>query len=324
MFVLLWQTAFFFSLWSGSFVTDGAVLNILAPSAPSAIGQLQYGTNSTLSAAVPMDFKIFIQEQRGPKLPGKLCLQTAVQVIGKHLALEDFIGRIPTQGWSQSNLVISVSTQGVTGNSIQRRYVIWGIFQALAQMIRENDFRSAIFRLEWRGAPVGSVAFYPGNDIAEIDLPNKSKFLTKLVLPTLSNDTGGNDSALLVPGALREPVLQVTLVQTYPALSLNLYGIFMNLIGLLMVSAEQGEDKILDYVYLMKLGDYGVQVLVAGGNDPLRPPPTRPPYLKYRWIIKAVAMTPSLMASRGHSDAFRIQMLLDQVQIGTITVEGLP
>lgn len=102
---------------------------------------------------------IMLDEPRGPKFLPTLLLEVAVHVIGRKLAREDFTGRIPAQGWSEANIVISVATQGVTGNSIQRRCVIWGISEGLTRMVREKDFRSAIFRLEWRGAFVATMAF---------------------------------------------------------------------------------------------------------------------------------------------------------------------
>lgn len=135
-------------------MTGAAFLN--TPSVPKSVTQLQYVSNATLSASVPADFKAIVQELRGPKLTSVLCLQIAVHLIDKHLALEDFTRRIPGQGWSHCNVVISVSTQEVEGNSIEKRYIIWGIFEALSKMVREKNFNSALFRLEWRGVLVGS------------------------------------------------------------------------------------------------------------------------------------------------------------------------
>lgn len=314
MHTLSWHFNFFSSLWSASFVTGAAWSNILTPSAPADNNHLPHRTNLTLSAGSPTDFKAILQEQRGSKLPGELCLQTAIQVIGEYLALENFFGPIPAQAWSRSNLVISVSTQGVRGNSIERRCVIWGIFEALTQIVREEDFRSAIFRLEWHGVLVGSVAFHRG-DVAGVDPQSNQTYMPQLVSPTLLNITGDNQSAVLTPYPLAVPKLELRLSRITPPQPLYLYGILMNLIGLLMQAAEQSED-IIKEPYTLSVGNYGVQISMGGGSSPV--PPTTPPFLNYVSIIKAVTCIPALLDRLKISEAFRILLLLDK---GTILVD---
>lgn len=294
------------------------MLNILSPSAPARISPLQDGSNLTVPEGVPNGFEAIVQEPRGPKLRQISCFMAAIEIIGEHLALETFTGRIPAQGWSQSNTVISVSTQGLAQNGIERRYVIWGIFKALDQMVQEKNFRSAIFRLEWRGNLVGKVAFHPA-DLVGVDAGGQPTNINRPIFQPFSNGTGSSDSALYVPAGVGDLGLETKFFWLGPpSQPLDFYGIFMNLLGVLMQAAEQSENRIIRETYTTSVG-YGVKITISAGSRAKLP--TRPPFLKYRWIIKTVALIPRTLAPMAALDAFRIELLLYKVPFGMILVE---
>ena len=316
--MLFWHAILCSSSCSHSLVTDAAVLNILSPSGSGRISQFPDGTNLTVPEGVPNGFDAIIQEPRGPRLRHFLCFMAAVEVIGEHLALGDFTGRIPAQGWSQSDTVISLSTQGLAENSIQRRYAIWGIFKALGQMVQEKNFRSAIFRLEWRGTLVGKVAFYPADPVG-VDAGGQPTNINRLSFLPPPNGTDTRDSALYDPTDVEDLGLEANFFWLGPPTQpLDFYGIFMNLLGVLMQAAEQSENRIIRETYTTSVG-HGVQITIFAGSS--SKPPTRRPFLTYRWIIKTVALIPRILAPMAVSDAFRIEMLLYKVPFGMILVE---
>lgn len=318
--ILLWSIALFSVLWPGSFAARAALLNTLL--VPSSITQVQHVFNSSsLAAGIPSDFNVgLLHGPRGSKLLPTLLLEVAVHVIGRTLAREDFTGRIPAQGWSEANIVISVGTQGVIGNSIERRCVIWGISEGLAKMIRDKDFRSAIFGLEWRGASVGTIAFHTG-DVTGIDTQSKSANVSQPVSLGTSSRSNIDEFTPSVPSALGEPILNVRFywIGDRPTQLLDKYGIYMNLIGALMYSAEKIGSQIIRNRYSISVGDYGVQVVIGAASS--SQPHTRAHPMNHGDIITAVTLIPGILASLKASAAFEVVLSFDNVRIGQIVVE---
>ncbi len=317
--VLLCPIALLSVLWPGSFAARAAFLNTLL--VPSNITQVQHVFNSSSLADPPSDLQaIMVQEPRGSKLPSVRLFEVAIHVIGRKLALEDFTGRIPAQGWSEANIVISVGTQGVIENSIERRFVMWGIFEGLTQMVRDKDFRSAIFRLEWHGAFVGTIAFHTG-DLDGIDTQNNPANVSQPVSLSLSSNSNIDDFTPSVSSALGDSTLVTRFywIGGEPTQLLDKYGIYMNLIGVLLASAEHFENKIIRKAYKISAGNYGVEIMIGGASTP--PPPTRPPYLKHNLVIRAVTTIPETLALLKASAAFKVTMSVDKVPVGLILVE---
>ena len=242
---LLWHLAFGPLVWPDSFVTGAAVLTRpLVP--PASIIQPQHPNNASLMNGVPLGFKVVIQSPRGPQISKYRLLEAAVLLIGEHLALEDFTGKIPSHGWTLSNLMIAVWARGTSGDSIERRYFIWGMFLAFGQMAQENDFRSAVLELEWRGNLVGSVAFCPKN-CPGLDTQSDSENMTTQLTSSLSTfGTGTNESVLLSPSTVGAPALELAFCQQWPPQRLSRFGMLINLIGVLMGAAEHPADEVVE------------------------------------------------------------------------------
>ena len=310
----LWHFASFFSFWPGSFVTGAAVL--IKPSVPASIVQPQHLINPTLSSAIPVEFAAIIQLPRGPPLPGIPCLKATIQIIGEHLALEDFTGGIPTQGWSLLKLVIAVATKGSSANTIERRYVMWGLLLALKQMIKEEDFRSAIFLLEWRGDLVGSVAFYPEDFPTLNALSPPANITTQL----LSQQSFLGDSANSSLSSITNPlwVLKLVFSELEPVRPIDRYGMLINVIAVLIDAAEHPANQIIRARYMSSLGDFGIQVYISGKGGSA--PPSTPPFLTYRAIIFAMTQVPASLAKFRIYTSFRIEIFLDRVLVADVVV----
>lgn len=311
----LWHFASFFPLWPGSFVLGAAVF--IKPSVLASILQPQHLVNSTLLTAVPAEFTAIVQSPRGPTLPGILCLEATVQIIGEHLALEDFTGGIPTQGWTFVKLVVAAATKGPSANTIERRYVMWGLLLALEEMIKENDFRSAVFLLEWRGDIVGSVAFYP-EDSPTLKALNPSANATTQLLsqPSFLGD-GANGSVSSIIKPLGIP-MKLVFSQLEPVRPIDRYGMLINIIDVLTGAAEFPASEIVRDRYMSSLGAFGVQVYISGKGGV--EPPSSPPFLTYRWIILAMTAVPASLAMLGIYTSFKMEVFLDHVSIAEVVV----
>ena len=314
--IILWHLAFVPVVWPGLFVNGAAVLT--RPLVPASIIQPQHPTNASLTNGVPPGFKVVIQSPRGPEISKYRLLEAAVLLIGNHLALEDFTGKIPSHGWTLSDLMITVWARGTSGDTIERRYFIWGMFLAFRQMAEENDFRSAVFELEWRGNLVGSVVFcpknYPGLD-TQIDSENMT---TQLTSSLSTFGSGTNESVLLSPSTVGAPALELVFTKQWPPQRLSRFGMLINLIGVLMEAAEHSADAVVEGRYLTSVRASGVRVFISGKDG--AETPTRPPFLRYRWIVKALTTVPKKLADLKSYDAFLIELLLDHISVGEILV----
>ena len=293
-----------------SFVNCAAPLN--KPFVPPGIIHPQPFNKSTSLGGVPPYFDARIEETaRGPPVSVIFCLETGLFILGAHLAIESFTGRIRTPGWTTPHVVMAVSTQGVPGNSIERRFVIWGIFSALCQMRGQEDFRSAIWTLRMRGEVVGYLGIHP-RDLDTIDNRDKSVLWTELD-PTLSatrSDTNGSvttDSDALEAGRLR-----VTVSVLVPARPVDLYGVLLNLVGTIVEAAEiasSGASVIRDRLISNTKGSH-IQVLITPGRD-----------LTYRLLIEALTLIPSKLAEARIREAFQADVYLSIVKAATIQVQ---
>ena len=267
-------------------------------------------TNSTSLGRVSPYFTALIDETaRGPPVPVFSCLEAGLLVLGDHLAIESFTGRVQAQGWSTTNVAVAVSTQGVPGNSIERRFVIWGIFDALRQMVGGGEnFNSAIWTLKMRGELVGYLSIHP-RDLDMMDDRDGSIIGTELD-PTLSSvrsDTNGSvapDSNILEAGRLR--VIVSVLVPHRPV---NLSGVLLSFLGTIVEAAERPPTGVIRDPLISEIAGSYIQVLVSPGVN-----------LTYKLLIKALTLIPSRLAEPRIQGAFQAQIYLGTVKAGTIGV----
>ena len=290
-----------------SFVNCAAPLN--KPFVPPGIIHPQPFNESTSLRGISPYFDARIEETaRGPPVPVLSCLEAGLAILGNHLAIESFTGRIQAQGWSSSHVVMAVSTQGVPGNSIERRFVIWGIFAALCQMRGQEDFKSAVWTLKMRGEVVGYLGVYP-RDLDMIDNRDSSVFWTELD-PTLSairSETNG--SATSDPDALEAGRLRVIVSVLVPRRPVDLYGVLLNLVGTIVEAAEIGSSGVVRNPLISNTEGSFIQVLITPGRN-----------LTYRLLITALTLIPSKLAESRIREAFQADVYLSIVKAATIQV----
>ena len=273
----LWSLMLLFSVSFGSLVNGAAVL-----SNPSILQLI----NSTTQIDIPTDFRVILEETPiGPPVGAAFCLDLAIRIVGDYLALEEFTETIQAQGWSNSKVVISISTKWIPGYKIERRFVIWGIYEALKQFEDQNNFRSAIFTLSWRGNPVGNLAIYP-EGLSGTNTSFNSPAPTKLEPSPLTIRGGSNQSVSL---NLRNPEdrelkLRVELLE--PRLPLDLHSTLLTVLAALCDAAQWPKNKVVPGRYTVRAEPSRTQIIIGPAK-----------ILNYRWLIKALTMIPQELPS---------------------------
>lgn len=298
---LLWHLVLLSSIGFGPFGSCAAVSN--QPSVPISITQPQHLANSSLEEdTIPSTFTIDVEPTRGPELSDTFVFNGAIQLIGDHLALEDFNERIPAQAWLYHGIIFAVSTKLVSENDIERRFVLWGFSKAVRQMAFDKDFRTAVYVLKYKGNMVGSLALYPVGypslhgsfetaDIAQLDAP-------------ISPVNSGTDSSVsIASGGTLE--LRITLVR--PDMLLDRYGYLVNVMNVLVTAAEYPNNARVSAQFF-SLPRFDVNIMVT---DTL---------LTWKWPIKTMTMLPSAVERQGIRFAFKARAYLGSVFMGDVTI----
>jgi len=312
-------------------ITQAAVL-----STPISISQNEV-LNGTLAGGVPTQFRAIPLPERGGNIEKWDCLELAVRIL-PNLALLDFTDWIRPEQWTMSapgGLVVGISLSGAQRGvrGIESRYVIWGIYETVKDMIINDEPHAAIYQLKWQENIVGTLAFFHSH-LLSLSSNDTVGNVTEDVLyvPFLN---GTHPSLLVVPppdtSALvaSDPGLEVQNVvisRSYDRL-LNPYGTFINILSLLTDAAEHSENLAIRSPFTAFVGSFGaVQATVSGPET--SKPMLRPPFFKYRYLCEGLgALSQQLISKRrkARSDQlfpeFKIILFLDGVQIGTVHFE---
>ena len=289
-----------------SVVKGAAVLN--SPFVSASIIQPQRLINSTSGHYSPF-FDAVIGTARGPPVPALSCVEAGVLILGNHLAIPSFTERIQPQGWISLNVAMEVSTQGVPGNSIERRFVMWGIFDALCQMGGGHEnFRSALWKLEMRGEVVGYLSIHPA-DLDAMDHGDSSVLGTGLDLTLPSNSSGTNGSVTSNSNTLEAGRLRVLVNVLVPHRPVDLYGVLLNLLGTIVEAAEKPSSGFIPGLLISNIEGSHIQVLISPRRN-----------LTYKLLIQALTLIPSKLAELRIRETFQADIFLGTVKAGTIQV----
>ena len=293
-----------------SFV-NGAVVPLTTPflPPPGIIIQPHGLTNSTSLGVITPDFEALIDEAaRGPPLPVLSCLEAGLLIVGNRLAIESFTGRIPGQGWSVNNIAVAVSTQGVPGNSIERRFVMWGIVCALALMKEKEEFESAIWTLKMRGEVVGYLTIHP-QGLGMMDSRDSSVVGTAFdsTLSSVGSETNGSvmsDSNTFAAGRLRVLVTVMT-----PPRPIDLRGVLWSFLGTTVEAAGRSPSEVIGSRFISIIEGSYIQLLISPGRN-----------LTPKVIIMALTLIPSKLAESRIRESFQVDVYLGIVKAATMQV----
>ena len=289
-------------------------------------------------------FHFTLQFDEGSKFPPISCLMSTVDLLHV-IASEDFLGRMRKLSWKTNDypevgIVISPRT---IGGTIERRFVIWGLSQGVANMIRLNRFRAVTFTLSCTDIPW---MFFPDPDVDPC--PNRELRMLIKICVGEGREVG---TIKLVPwpsGRKLQPTQDVTQqpklsfvnsssnIQVFSEkinittersqnsevdvrimsadLPIPLYNVFLVVISVLVDAAELRPTT--------RLRGYTSQAVSADSGTPVRivfeeptPARTSPPYFQVRWLMAAVAVIPEYMVRNGAFQEAVILVELDGCRI---------
>lgn len=297
----LWSYLTFLpSAWFGSFVNAAVILT--DPSVP-------HLTNSTLRIDIPAEFMIRIQEPiPGPPVPAIPCLEAAIQTVGEHLAPEEFTEKIEPQAWTMFGVVIAISTKHQSDHRIERRFVVWGIYEALVLFEEQKNFRATIFSLAWRGDPCGFLAIYP-EGLKSIDTSFNPPAITSIE-PLLSTTPGGyNNSVSSGSKTLEDRELVLSFGYQNRPRPLDRQSTLLAILGALCDAAQWPKIKVVPGPYTVRAGPSRTQI-------DLKPEKI----LNYKWLIKALTMIPEELRGLKYLRSFWVTIWVGTLRLGTMDV----
>ena len=268
-----------------------------------------YLNNSTLGIGIPAEFKItLVETPPGPPVPATACLNLAIQVVGEHLALEEFTEKIGPRRWSMFDVVISTSTKGIVGDKVERRFVVWGIYYSLELFERQKNFRAAIFTLAWRGDPVGYLAIYP-EGLKSVDASFNSPPITSVEPQSsaFNGDSKNSVSSSLNTSENRELVLSFGfLSQPRP---LDLRSTLLTILSALCYAAQWPKNKVVPGRYLVRAGPSSTAIDVQPEK-----------ILNFKWLIKALTMIPEELRNLEDLRSFWVKIWFGTLRLGLMEV----
>ncbi|CAF9919866.1 hypothetical protein IMSHALPRED_004743 [Imshaugia aleurites] len=253
----------------------------------------------------------------GPKLPLVSCLVSTVDFLVV-LALQDFSGSMGEAAWKIDDYpeVGIVVAPGTVGGRIEVRFVMWGLRQGAAHMIRLIRFQAVTFTLSWEGEKVGTIELVAWPSASQGTHTNSTWNPTQP--SNLSIDNPPSSLSLLPQNATitttntQNGHLRVRTILTGSAVPL--FDVFLLVMAVLVGAAELGPRERLRY-YAFPATGAGLRIAFTE-SVPAR---TSPPFLEVRWLIRSMAFIPRCMVKMGASKEAEVFVEVDHVSVA----EGL-
>lgn len=272
--------------------------------------------NGSLSA-IPTEFEVQRLPQRGTPFENLGCFGLATNLLDI-MARSDTSKPLPPREWAINGIHLELSLTGAPWSShgVLTRYVIWGIYEAVKEMILADDFGSSTFLLQWQTKIVGCLTF-SALPLLRIPSDNTMSNITQdLSPPSLSNNTS---PLLLVDPSLNTNGLEagefsIQIFPRTPYTSLDPSGIFMNMLGLLVVAAEHPWIQMITSPFTVAVAEFSVQIAVTGPADG-KPMTTRPLLLYGRLCIGLSRLSDWLLRTHNFG-TFGVRLFIDETEIG--------
>ncbi|CAO1600928.1 hypothetical protein XANCAGTX0491_004600 [Xanthoria calcicola] len=308
---------------------------IYAPNLPDAI----------LSATLPAGFEVVPRNLRGANIPELTCLGLAVNVVSRLAVLNWEALTAPSSerlDGIKFETSVTAARRGTRG--IQTRYVIWGIYRAIQDLIRTRDWREIVYELKWQGQIVGSLGIYKTTTTqAQAQAQTKQRLTT---LPS-SNEGGqansfdqvrqdhfssssdstpaSNDSSSVQ--ATTQPVpanRDLEIIISYPGDPdtpvLGPHSIYMVMLAILILGAQNLAATAIIESYGLSVVGFNAQIAVTGPEHS-RKPMTSPPFFTWRDVFAAIRATSGELIARRYFKSFKVQCLVEGVEVGNLHVE---
>ncbi|KAI4127651.1 MAG: hypothetical protein LQ338_003099 [Usnochroma carphineum] len=152
--------------------------------------------------------------------------------------------------------------------------MIWGLIEAFKYMVGQDQFRTWLFRLKWRGTLVGTIWFTIGNSQEGLEANRNDNWMD--TTPTEFVDASSvTDNADVFEYAIRE----------MPGNSLNIHDVMMVLIGgMRNMAGLESSDQVVGDHYESTFAPYRGKFELS----PAVPPHTSPTWFTYNVVRGAL------------------------------------
>ena len=268
---------------------------------------------------------------KGPTISSTSCLMNAVDAL-KTLALGDYDAKIfdgteyRLDSFPQTSIVVSTQRRK---RSIQASYIIFAIMMGVREMISTNQFQLAQFELRWNGDLLGWVhvvgnspalgsTFGGGQISPSVDVAKRRRVLQSTNATTMIDEFNITD--IVATDQINDPQeARVSTTFTPAGAALGIFDIFMPVMNAITDMAESPSTYRTDGLVAGFDGARGIVCLLQ-----VVPHRTTPPFMEYRWIIRAIARIPGYMLAHHRFGEVSILMSIDGVPVAFGRVTTVP
>ena len=307
--------------WFACLCTTANTIAIISPSQTlsTTFTNAQLLNTTLFSSDIDPNFGI-VANYAETKIPITPCLMNIVELLANYAELDWWSSVRVRQGIvlpSYPQIEFAV-IPNAPANSVEVRFVIWGIWVGIRDMINRNKFVEVEFDLYWEEEVVAHMYFTKPEDPG----------------PSSSNETLGTDGPLTLSPTSNGTVSEMldssnstTNLSDTPnedgfswnplfprtAKTLTIFEVFLTVIaGLKNAAPHPALDKIPGaYASAAVNVDACVQIYIHKRTNP-RP---RPPYFQYIHVIEALKLVPAYMLAQG-----RFAELFFLIQVNDIAV----
>ena len=308
--------------WLACLCTTVNTLAIISPSQTlsTTFTNAQLLNTTLFSSDIDPNFGI-VANYAETKIPITPCLMNIVELLANYAALDWMSSVRVRQGVvlpSYPQIEFAVIPKD-PASSVEVRFVIWGIWVGIRDMINRNKFFEAEFELYWEEKVVAYMYFTkpedPGPSSNNMTLGTDEPLTlsptsdgTASVMLNSSNSTTNLSDTLNDDGFSWAPLFPPT------AKTLSIFEVFLTVIaGLKNAAPHPALDKIPGaYASAAVNVDASLQIFLHKRTSP-RP---RPPYLQYIHVIEALKLVPAYMKAQGRFAELYFLMQVNNVAVG--------
>ncbi len=245
-----------------------------------------------------------------PSLSVTPCLMNALGALTE-LASQDFTEGIETTTYRLTEYpTVSIVTNGSpTADTIEARFIIWGIWKGVRLMIAKTKFHNLLLTLKWKEVVVGYVIFVqsgsqlvtPGSEHSQI-ISERSEDAF------LSNGTANytHNKTLTMTNPTNDPDLIVYL--RFFGSTLTIFEVFMCVLSALAYMAEFPKTQPMQAVQLSPAG-YDIRIAIVAPN-------TSRMALTCQMIIAALSQIPEYMVEQSQFREVVLNLTIDDIIVG--------
>ena len=243
----------------------------------------------------------------GPKIPLISYLANTVQILCQ-LGLEDFSGTTQATSWKLVDHpdVGIVTLPKIAGRPIERRFIIWGLFQSAVDMIRMRRFQTASIVLKWDRAEVGMILIVQWQEMQNL-IPvlchSANSGLEQQSTPPVN--ISANISICAAPTMTNDLNQDLRVLGYLTGSTVDVLSVFLVTMTVITEAAQKAATERIDE-YISPANIPGVLISFLSSI----PPRTSPPFFEAQWLIRSVAAIPNYMIEKG---VFRESLFLVEV-----------